>query len=102
MTEKLFDKSKVVNNLTLAQWAAAFRPGMPEFTASTFVFSKETEAQVRIAFGNHGPYINESQREEVFTVALTLPAPIAVELARTLLDIYANPKDDLQRPVAAI
>ena len=100
MTEKFFDKSKLVNNLTLAQWEAAFRPGIPEFTASTFVFSREAENQVRIAFGNQGPYINESQREQVFTLALTLPASVAVELARTLLEIYANPKDDPQRPVA--
>ena len=102
MTEKNFDKSKVVNNLTLAQWEAAFRPGMPEFAASSFVFSKEAEGQVRIAFGNQGPFINESQRESVFTLAVTLPASAAVELARALLDIYAQPKDDPQRAVAPI
>lgn len=96
------DKSTVANGLELAQWEAVFRPGMPEFAASSFVFSKETEEQVRIAFGNQGPFVSENQRTPVYTHAVTLSPAIAVELARVLIEHFAKPKDDLQQPIAKI
>jgi len=92
-----------VDGLTLTQWAAAFRPGMPEFAASNYVFSREAAEQVRIAFCNQGPATTtQGNRAPVFTHAVTLPPAIAVELARQLLEHYATPKDDLSRPVAAV
>ncbi len=94
--------SQIVQGLSLAQWEAAFRPGMPEFAASTFVFSGEAEGQVRIAFGNRGPFINDSERVPVYTHAVTLPPHEAVELARMLLAHYARPADDLNQPTATI
>jgi hypothetical protein len=96
------DKSIVVGGLTLAMWEAAFRPGMPEFAASRFAFTGEAEGQVRIAFGNLGPFVNEGQRAPVYTHAVTLSPTIAVELARVLIEHYANPKDDLKQPIAKI
>ena len=87
--------------LKLETWEAAFRPGMPEFAASTFAFSGETESQVRIAFGNAGPFVSEVERKQVFTHAVTLPPSLAVDLARVLLEHYARPKDDLGKPVAS-
>ncbi|KFX63367.1 hypothetical protein [Paraburkholderia fungorum] len=96
------DKSRVVNGLTLAQWEAMFRPGMPEFAASTFVFSGETEGQVRIAFGNQGPFVSESERVPVFTHAVTLSPSVAVELARVLIQHFAKPADDPKEPIAKI
>lgn len=82
-------------------WEAAFRPGMPEFAASTFAFSGEAEGQIRIAFGNAGPFVSaEGERRQVFTHAVTLPSSLAVDLARVLLEHYARPKDDLDKPIA--
>ncbi|WP_143010722.1 hypothetical protein [Cupriavidus necator] len=94
------DKSKVVQGLSLAQWEAMFRPGMPEFAASTVVFSGEAEGQVRIAFGNRGPYVSESERVPVFTHAVTLSPSVAVDLARVLIEHFAKPADDLTKPIA--
>lgn len=98
----MVDKSIVVGGLSLARWEAAFRPGMPEFAASSFVFSGEGEGQVRIAFSNGGPFVNERERAPVFTHAVTLSPAAAVELARVLLEHYASPKDDLRQPIAKI
>ena len=50
---------------------------------------------VRIAFGNSGPWIDESgNREPVFTHAVTLTPQIAVDLAGLLLKHYAQPDGD--------
>lgn len=97
------DKSQIVQGLSLAQWEAMYRPGMPEFTAATFAFSLEAPELVRIAFGNLGPCINsQGERSPVYTHAVTLPPGVAVELARALLNHYANPADDLKRPIAPL
>ncbi|MFS8976866.1 hypothetical protein PO002_20545 [Cupriavidus necator] len=96
------DKSQVVHGLSLAQWEAAFRPGMPEFAASTFVFSGETEGQIRIAFGNQGAYVTNSQRVPAYTHAVTLSPSVAVELARVLIEHFAKPADDPKKPIAEI
>ncbi|MFM0561417.1 hypothetical protein [Paraburkholderia sediminicola] len=97
------DKSQVVQGLTLEQWEAAFRPGMPEFSATNFAFSQEAQEQVRIAFSNQGPIINANgERSPVYTHAVTLPPSIAVNLARVLLEHYAKPIDDPSKPAAPV
>lgn len=96
------EKSTLVQGLTLDQWTASFRPGMHEFAASVVTYSVETEGQVRIAFGNQGPYIDEHTRAPVYTHAVTLSPAIAVDLARLLIQHFARPADDLKQPVASI
>ena len=86
------EKSVVVQGLSLETWEAMFRPGMTEFAASCFTFSREDRDLVRIAFGNKGPVLDEAgTRRPMFTHAVTLPPEIAVELARLLLKSYAEP-----------
>lgn len=96
------EKSTVVQGLTLNQWAASFREGLPEFAASGFTFTPEAEGQVRIAFSNLGPFIDEHSRAPVYTHAVTLPPSIAVELARLLIQHYARPTDDPRQPIGGI
>lgn len=96
------NKSTLVQGLTLDRWAASFREGMPEFAASGFTFSAEAEGQVRIAFSNLGPFIDEHNRAPVYTHAVTLPPSIAVELARLLIQHYAKHADDPKQPIAGI
>ncbi|WP_156333436.1 hypothetical protein [Achromobacter sp. 2789STDY5608621] len=97
------DKSLKVGNLSLAIWEAMFRPGMAEFAASTYNFSREAPEQVRIAFGNQGPIVDtDGNRMPVFTHAVTLPPAIAVDLARQILEHYAKPADDSKLPIAPI
>ncbi|MBF4557188.1 hypothetical protein H7698_13975 [Pseudomonas sp. p50] len=96
------DKLKIVQGLSLAQWEALFRPGIQEFAASTFMFSGETNEQVRIGFGNSGPYTGEGERSPVFTHAVTLSPSVAAELARVLLEHFAKPTDDPSKPTAMI
>ena len=77
----------------LRQWDDAFRAGMPEFAATSFAFTREGNDLIRIAFGNAGPYIDESgSRSGRFTHAVTLPPEIAVDLAQAILTHYAKPK----------
>lgn len=97
------DQSQVVNGLTLAQWDAMFRPGIVEFAATGFSFSPGVEAEVRIAFGNQGPVVNaQGERSPVYTHAVTLPRSVAVDLARILIEHYAKPADDLNKPIAPV
>jgi hypothetical protein len=87
------DQPEEAFGIPLTQWEASFRPGMPEFSATNFTFTQEAAEQVRIAFGNKGPYINAGgTRAPVYTHAVTLTPDIAVELARLLLKHYAAPK----------
>jgi hypothetical protein len=88
------DDSEKHAEIPLSTWKAAFRPGMPEFGATRFVFSREHNDLMRIAFGNEGPYVNSrgERSAPVFTHAVTLPPDIAVDLARLLLKCYAEPK----------
>jgi hypothetical protein len=89
------DKSQVVHGLPLEQWEAMFRPGMPEFAATEFAFSREHKDFVRIAFGNAGPMVSaDGKRIKVFTHAVMLPPNVAVELARLVLKFYAEPADN--------
>lgn len=89
------DDSNTIHGVSLQQWEASFRPGINEFAASALTFTRENFGQVRIAFGNSGPYINaEGARTPVFTHAVTLSPDLAVELARLLLKSYAEPETD--------
>lgn len=84
--------SQVVNGLTLDQWQAAFRPGMNEFSASSFVFTNEGGGLIRVAFGNLGPAIdNSGTRHPIFSDAVTLPTEVALSLASQLLKLVAAP-----------
>ena len=88
------DQDKAVDGLTVTQWEASFRPGIDEFAATTFVFTREAPNLVRIAFGNQGPRKTpNSGREPVFTHAVTLPPEVAVNLAGLLLKFFAEPQD---------
>jgi hypothetical protein len=89
------DENQIVDGLSLKAWKAIFRPGMPEFSATSFVFTRESKDLVRIAFGNSGPRISLTQmREPVYTHAVTLTPEIAVDLAGMLLKFCARPEDD--------
>ena len=88
------NQNQKVDGLTLKQWEATFRPGIMEFAATTFTFTREASNLVRIAFGNHGPHTTpDGGRESVFTHAVMLPPEVAVELAGMLLKFYAEPED---------
>jgi len=85
------DEDQIVGGLSLKVWKAAFRPGMPEFAATSFVFTRESEDFVRIAFGNGGPQLGPTGgREAVFTHAVTLSPRVAVDLAGMLLKLCAQ------------
>jgi hypothetical protein len=87
------DEEKIVNGMSLKQWASVFRPGMPEYAATNFWFTRESQDFVRIAFGNGGPVRSESgAREPVYTHALMLSPALAVELAGMLLKFFAEPE----------
>ncbi len=87
------DKQKNVQGLPLETWESMYRPGMPEYAASMFVFSREHPGFVRIAFGMNGPVVDDAgKRQPVFGHAVLLPPEVAVELARQLLKHYAEPE----------
>lgn len=86
------DENQLVDGLSLKVWKAIFRPGIPEFVATSFVFTRESKDLVRIAFGNGGPPVGpEGPREPVYTHAVTLTPELAVDLAGMLLKFYAQP-----------
>jgi hypothetical protein len=86
------EKADDGHGTALSTWSAAFRPGMAEFAATRFFFTREAAEQVRVAFGNEGPVVdNNGTRSAVYTHAVTLTPDIAVELARQLLKHYASP-----------
>jgi hypothetical protein len=88
------DKSIIVQGLSLTQWEAMFRDGMPEYAATTFAFTAEAMELVRVVFGNQGPADAEGLRSPHYTHALTLPPSAAVALAHMLLKHYAEPVND--------
>lgn len=80
------------DGLSIELWNAAFRPGMIEFAATSWVATLETDL-VRIAFGNSGAWEPTGDRRvPVFTHAVTLPPRVAVEFARQILALYAQPQ----------
>jgi hypothetical protein len=93
--------SQLVDGLTLKQWDATFRPGIVEFAATTFVFTREASNLVRVAFGNHGPHTTlDGGREPVFTHAVMLPPEVAVDLAGLLLKHFAEPEEQQKTTIA--
>ena len=86
------DETLIVDGLSLRTWQAVFRPGIAEFAATTFVFTRESKDFVRIAFGNAGPRVDAAGgREPVYTQAVTLTPEMAVDLAGMLLKHFAAP-----------
>lgn len=86
------DEDQIVDGLPIRVWQAIFRPGMAEFAATTFVFTRESKDFIRIAFGNSGPWVDTTGgREPVYTHALTLTPEMAVDLAGLLLKHFAEP-----------
>lgn len=86
------NENQIVDGLSLRVWQSVFRPGMAEFAASTFVFTRESKDFVRIAFGNAGPRVDAAGiREPVYTHAVTLTPELAVDLAGMLLKHFAEP-----------
>lgn len=88
------DDNEKIDGLTKGEWAAIYRPGIQEFAATRFTFTREAANLVRIAFGNHGAYVDANTREAVYNVAISLPPEIAVDLAGLLLKLYASPESD--------
>ena len=85
------DENQIVGGMPLKVWQAVFRPGMPEFAATTFYFTQESKDFVRIAFGNGGPVVGpDGRREPVYTHAVTLTPELAVDLAGLLLKFYGQ------------
>lgn len=77
----------------LREWEALFRPGIQEFAASAFRFTRENTHLVRIAFGNNGPCVDAAgNRHPVYTHAVTLPPDLALQLADLLLKHYSAPE----------
>lgn len=92
------DKDSLVGGLSLEMWKAIFRPGIPEFASTCFMFTREAKDFVRIAFGNNGPVVSlDGTRAPVFTHAVTLTPEMAVDLAGMLLKFYAEPAGDKSR-----
>lgn len=85
------ENNDTLYGVKMEEWDAAFRPGMSEFAASTFVFTRE-DGLLRIAFGNRGPFRPNGIRVPVYTHAVTLTPDLAVELARLLLKSCAEPE----------
>jgi len=97
------EQDQVVQGLTLKQWGAAFRPGIVEFAATNFVFTREATNLVRIAFGNNGPVTSqEGRREQMFTHAVMLPPEVAVQLAGMLLKLVAEPGNQQSKTSAEL
>jgi hypothetical protein len=89
------DENQIVDGLSLKVWQAAFRPGMAEFAATSFIFTREAKDLVRIAFGNNGPRVDATgAREPVYTHAVILTPEMAVDLAGMLLKHYAAPVEE--------
>ncbi|MDB5317827.1 MAG: hypothetical protein JWO26_2428 [Rhodospirillales bacterium] len=88
-------EAELVWGLSLAEWQAVFRPGMPEFAAHKFVFTSEEPGRLlRIAFGNQGPPVDsQGTRSAIYTHAVTLTPDSAIALAHMLLKHIAQPDD---------
>jgi hypothetical protein len=87
------DQNTLINGLTVDMWEACYRPGIPEFSAVSWVYTVESPDTVRLVFGNLGPYKSDGSRQPVFTNAVTLPANVVVELAEAMLRHFAAPAD---------
>lgn len=88
---------KTIHGLQPYDWQAGYRPGIIEFAGPRFMFTREGEF-IRIAFGNWGPYVDETTRQAVYTHAVTMSAEMAVEMARLILHTYAAPRPENMKP----
>lgn len=79
-----------IHGLSLAEWQATYRAGIHEFAAPIFSFSRDGSF-LRIAFGQAGPWVNETTREPVYTHAVTMHDFMAIEMARQILHTCAAP-----------
>ena len=78
--------------LAVEELEAAFRPGITEFAGEAFIFTRDNPELVRIAFGNAGMRSGDGfKRVPSYHHAVTMPASLAIELARLLLEKYAAP-----------
>ena len=92
-------QSEEAFGLPLTEWASLFRPGIDEFAATAFRFTRESKHFVRIAFGNAGPCVDkDGTRQPVYTHAVTLPPELALQLAEFLLRHYAEPEGTTDAP----
>jgi hypothetical protein len=84
----------VFAGVTLDHWERIFAPHITEFSATRWAFSNEVDQQIRIAFGNKGPFTSaKGDRDKpLYSHAVTLPRAIAVDFARTLLQQLAEVK----------
>jgi hypothetical protein len=83
-----------VDGLTVEQWQAIYREGMPEFAATTFAYTCEGEF-IRLAFGVPGPYLAvDGARSARYNLAVTIPRRLAVDVAHLLLKLVAEPEKD--------
>lgn len=88
-----------IHGISIQEWEAAFRPGLPEYVATRFSFTVEDGGLLRIAFANGGPFVSgEGARSPVSTCAVTVPADLAVELAHQLLKSVAEPESNRPPP----
>lgn len=83
------------NGIAVGDWEQAFRPGMPEYAATSFIYTPEGRDLIRVAFGNHGPVIDaHGNRSPRYTHAVTLPPDVALDLAQKIISLYGNPKGE--------
>jgi hypothetical protein len=63
-----------------------------EFAATRFIYSIEDQGQVRIAFGNAGPFTDATGRRDSprYTHAVTLPPDLAITFAQSILKHFAQ------------
>jgi hypothetical protein len=85
------DKAPDVYGLAAEEWQAAYRLGIQEFSALRVIVKKDG-GLIRIAFGNHGPPLNEQGLNgcPVYTHAVTMTPALAVDLSRLLRDLVAG------------
>lgn len=89
------DQKKDIKGMSIDSWEQAFRPGMAEYAAISFVYTRECKDLIRIAFGNSGPIIDETgKRSPRYTHAVTLPPDVALELAQQIIASYAKPEGE--------
>ena len=82
--------------VTLQNWESAFGSNIIEFAATQVVFTREDQDQIRVAFGNRGPFTDTTGKRDSprYTHAVTLPPKLAVELAQLILQNYAQVAPD--------
>lgn len=87
------DDEATYSDITFQTWEAAFRPGMGDFASTRFIYTREGDGRIRIAFGSDGPFVDAmGNRSPVFHCAVTISDDLAVTLAERLLEFVARPK----------